>query len=234
MANFRSATLPKAVPSDDDEEFDIDALIAELDTDTETMEKSDKLAKKHAKAKEDARDSFFENLTIKARYEEELQSETLTYIVDETGDSIEDVQKLVITQYPEYEIINITRDDEEWTVEVQEDPSKMKLSHINEKLGKVFGRTYALTGASFDSDGLLKNHPDIAALVLRQTNSITVEPGDWDGEGEQTTYYSFVEDAAKKLLKDQPESLPILQRYSSPGRISVRLTPAREVKPDDK
>lgn len=233
MANFRSATLPKAVPTEDDDEFDMDVLLEELDANTETMEKSDKLAKKHAKAKETARDNFFENLTLKARYEEELQTETLTFNVEETGDSVEDVQKLVVAQYPEYEIINITRDEEEWTVDIQENPSTMKLSYINEKLGKVFGRTFALTGASFDVDGLLEHHPDLAAKVLRQTNSITVEPGDWDGEGEQSTYYTFVEAAAKKLLKLQPEALPILQRYSSPGKISVRLTPTKDVGPDD-
>ena len=181
-----------------------------------------------------ARQEFFDLLTDKVRAERTIASQTIDLSVDEVGDSIDDVKMVLLRDWPEMEMVNISRDGDSWIVEIQENPSIIKASYVNREHEKVVGRTYAVSGASFDVDQFVKDHEDLAMECVGVSQTFSYSPGNWMGEEDSASVsYIFDEKIATKMMTKDPDLLPIFQQYTRPGKVSVKLTPIRDAKPEE-
>lgn len=231
MARFVDLTTQKI----EHEEFDQEAvdLTPELEEVTELMYEAE-LAEKEAKQQRSTmRGRFFELLTQYVRQNRPLAVETVELSLEETGESVDDVNGLISRHYPEWQILNVTRDEDGWVVTIQENPAITKATFTNQKLGKVFGRTYELRGGSFDAAGLVDQYPDLADLCVDKVVTTRYRAGNWKGEPEISVTYEFDEEKATKIVGLDPETLHIFQQFTIMGKLNTKLTPTRSAKEID-
>ena len=181
-----------------------------------------------------AREKFFSMLTSKARAERSLAVKTEELDLEEAGDSVDSVKEVLKRDFPEYELINLVREEKGWTVELQENPAIVKTSYVNRQHGKVIGRTFSILGASFDVDQFVKDHEELAMRCVAVSQTFVYAPGGWFGDEDSlTTNYSYDEKLAVKIMSKEPDTMPIFQKYMRPGTVSIKLTPIRDAKPEE-
>jgi hypothetical protein len=236
MAKFKELQRKKIEHEeiDSDTSADEELLTELLDEITAELNTYDQYDKEIKENKPTARDKFFELLTFKVRIENALATETVSFSVESVGDSMDAVEAAILRDYPEYEMLNITRDEDDWTVELQENPSVIKTGYVNRTLGKAFGRTYAVVGASFDVAKFVNEHPELAAKCVSFTQMFTYAPGEWEGDGEaMPVSYKLDEKLATKLMADDPDNVAVFQQYTKPGKVQMRLLPIKDATSED-
>lgn len=130
---------------------------------------------------------------------------------------------------------------------LEEDPTVKKFTWINHATGRVYGRTYAEGSPTLDDDRLKRDDPDLWervsswsepwwSLVRGAIKSQTSMP--WsDAALDAATDGYLREQDVQRVVKDpatlSDTELSALQPYLSPGKLTVRLVPPRDAKPEE-
>ncbi len=175
-------------------------------------------AEKDAQAwRESSKAKFLElvSKTVEEEYPLKRDSVLLPFADVEAYKSEED---FVQREYPEWRFIESYDDEEKQAVviTIEEDPALVKYTFVNDETGQVFGRTFAMVGASFDAYSFADTYPELAKECITEQTIKTLD-----------------EKKAQALMAEKPETLIYFQRFSSPGTPQTRLTPIKKAKEED-
>jgi len=188
----------------------------ELEEVADLYREADEVEKQAAKDKAKLKPALLELISEVIESEIELATKIVTVTGDEALNF--DPDTWLVTNYPEYKIVRVDNDNKGgFVVELQEDVELRKFSF--EASGYQFGRTIAMVGSSFDAEGFVMddNIPDDFKHAIIEMKMV----------------FTLQEDAARELMSKSPEVVPMLQKYTQPGKPQVRLNPIREARIED-
>lgn len=202
-------------------------LEASLRVAAASLARYDKAEKTAKRNKEKARTRFFTLATKHISKNRKLATQTVEFYESNHGETVHDH---VAKHYQQWELVGFNQKERDkdgtlWSVTLRERPEMQKFTFVHPETGIKVGRTFEERGAYFDTEGLLADHPNLAALVLTKRQTFTYLPGEWDGEGELSYTYELDEKATEAVIEEMPEALAVIQKYAVPGKINAKLTP---------
>lgn len=164
-------------------------------------------------AKEQLRAPLFELMTEVVMEEIPLSRKKVVVSNDELADLYGfEFEDWKAHNYPTWSIVGISAaDDDNTIIEIEENPYYMKYEF--EVGGFKYGRTTQTPTPTFDAEGLVKDHPELAELVEEETKIV----------------YTLNDLKASRYMAEHPESKKVFEKYVKVGVPTVKMIPIREV-----
>lgn len=233
FANVKREARGEAPEQVSDEEVEpirdrLDILTKDLIENYETMQDA---KKRHegSKDEEGLKQQFF---SLASEYAEETipREKKTVHLAAETE---QEARSLALRQYPTYRVVEVEEGDDDWAILLESDPAFDVVPFINSD-GYEVKRAIGERGASFDVEGFMEDHPDIAEEVIDASVGLTISLAsveelmgatfaELQEEDLISVTHSLNEGKASQYVKEHPESMDTFADYRIPGTPSVSL-----------
>lgn len=191
----------------------------------EALQEADRMEKEGKLAKENVRGPFFELISEVVREEVPLQRQTVT--VEPNAEF--EVEEWRAKEYPEWRVIAINGSADGMEIILEED-ERYKKYEFNHN-GFRFGRTIRMEGKGFEAEDFynevnegLGGDSEGDELGLELLSCVTKQ---------EVITYSVDEKKLAKLMAENPEVVPFVQKFINPGVPTPALLPIKKAKEED-
>lgn len=191
----------------------------------EALQEADRMEKEGKLAKENVRGPFFELISEVVREEVPLQRQTVEVEPDENFE----IEEWRAKEYPEWRVVAIDGHPEGMSILLEEDERYKKYEFVHN--GWRFGRTTRMEGKGFEAEDFFNEVSDGLGgdsegdeLGLELLSCVTKH---------EVVTYEVNEKKLTKLMAENPEIVPFVQKFINPGIPKPALLPIKEAKEEE-
>lgn len=213
---------PQVEVEGSEDEIELTAL-EELQEFATLLREGDEQMKAGEALKESAKQPFLELISEVVRSEVPLVREVKLVQNTELERFGYDYDKWAAAKYPTWTVVAVEVGEPNVSTNIAIEESDKYKKYEFEFDGYKFGRTTAMKGKSFDTDGFLDAIKELKPLALRKKLQALVTE-------ETVVVKKFNEAKATKLMADDSEAVAYIQDFINEGVPEVRLLPIKPVK----